>query len=163
MNQDFNKNNNSHKTEKQNRKSKPRYSNFLLLNTDMSTRRDQFEWVESEQSHLARRRLMLKKYPILQTLMKPDSHEIYVGLALVFSQVIMCHLVQDCNWLCISIFAYFISGTLNHCLLNAIHNIGHNIPFGNGKYVAFNRYLGFIANLPIGIPMSISFKRYHIG
>lgn len=128
-----------------------------------TTTRDKFEWVYSDEPHLTRRRLMLKKYPLIKKLMKPDIHERYVGLALVFTQIIMCHLVQDSSWVSIGLLAYFIGGTINHSLTLAVHNIGHNIPFGNGKNVAFNRYFGFIINLPIGLPFSVSFKRYHTG
>lgn len=44
---------------------------------------------------------------------------------------------------------------------SAIHEIAHNLGFGP-KYPMYNRILGMFANLPIGVPFSITFKYYHL-
>ena len=50
---------------------------------------------------------------------------------------------------------YAIGGTANHNLFLAIHEITHNLAF---KGVKKNKILAMIANWPIGIPYSVSFK-----
>lgn len=55
--------------------------------------------------------------------------------------------------------AYSIGGTANHNLFLAIHEITHNLAF---RGVNTNKALAVFANLPIGIPYSAAFKKYHI-
>jgi len=102
-----------------------------------------------------------EKYPQIKQLFTTDSNFIFVVAAMVAMQVVMCYLVKDMSWPTIIFLAYVFGGSINHSLTLAIHDICHNTAFGYHRSL-WNRYFGMFANLPIGVPMSIGFKKYHI-
>ncbi|KAM9014625.1 sphingolipid delta(4)-desaturase/C4-monooxygenase DES2 [Ara ararauna] len=123
--------------------------------------REDFEWVYTEQPHTQRRKEILAKYPEIKTLMGPDPHLKWIVSGMVFLQFLACYLVKDLSWKWIFFWAYAFGGCINHSLTLAIHDISHNVAFGN-KHTKWNRWFAVFANLPIGIPYSASFKKYHI-
>jgi len=77
----------------------------------------------------------------------------------VFLQLWTATLLQNAGWLKILATAYFFGSFLNHNLFLAIHELSHNLAFSTPVY---NRWLGIFANLPIGVPMSVTFQKYHL-
>lgn len=102
-----------------------------------------------------------EKYPQIKQLFTTDNHFTYVVAAMVATQVVMCYLAKDMSWPALIFWAYVFGGSINHSLTLAIHDISHNTAFGY-HHSKWNRYFGMFANLPIGVPMSIGFKKYHI-
>ncbi|KAM9113143.1 sphingolipid delta(4)-desaturase/C4-monooxygenase DES2-like [Pangshura tecta] len=123
--------------------------------------RDDFEWVYTDQPHTERRKEILAKYPEIKKLMGPDPQLKWVVSLMVLTQLVACYLVKDLPWKWVFFWAYAFGGCLNHSMTLAIHDISHNVAFGNKK-TKWNRLFGMFANLPIGVPYATSFKKYHV-
>lgn len=84
----------------------------------------------------------------------------FLQITMVVSiQLATATLLHDASFLKILIVAYFFGSFLNHNLFLAVHELSHNLAFSTPSY---NRWLGILANLPIGVPMSITFQKYHL-
>ena len=87
----------------------------------------------------------------------PEPLTKYLVLAVVFLQIICAYSLRNTPILSWPFFltAYIIGATANQNLFLAIHEISHNLAFKNGSW---NRVFAVVANLPIGIPYSASFR-----
>jgi sphingolipid delta-4 desaturase len=122
-----------------------------------------FHWKKDDEPHAKRRREILEKHPEIKKLMVVDHSFKYVVIAMCLFQMAMCTAIShyDTPWPLLVVLTYIFSGTLNHALLLAIHEISHNLAFGVSKPWS-NKALGILVNLPIGVPMSLSFRKYHL-
>ena len=122
--------------------------------------RTDFEWVYSDQPHTDRRTEILKKYPQVRRLMGQDHTTTILVTLEVIMQLIIAYILRDAPLSSIIIVAYCLGGTINHSLVLSLHEIAHNLAAGQAHpYV--NRLIGIWANIPLGIPASVSFKKYH--
>ncbi|KAF5400671.1 Peptidase M neutral zinc metallopeptidases zinc binding site [Paragonimus heterotremus] len=120
------------------------------------------EWVYDEEPHIKRRQEILTKYPEIKQLMGPDHRVAYYITLEVLFQFFMATMISiyQPHWLIWLILTYAVSGTINHSLGCAIHEVGHNLAFGH-KYGTANRILSLFCNLPMAVPIAISYKKYH--
>ncbi|KAI9460800.1 fatty acid desaturase-domain-containing protein [Boletus coccyginus] len=120
-----------------------------------------FLWLMTEEPHRSRRMAIMKAHPDVVKLMGHEPLTKYVVLAVVSLQLIIATQLQHSHPLSFwfLFLAYAVGGTANHNLFLAIHEITHNLAF---KGIDANKALAVFANLPIGIPYSASFKRYHL-
>lgn len=140
-------------------------------------RRD-FLWTDKEELHKARRKAILKAHPEVRA----DHSHVAGCLAQSVNQVkslqgrelwtVPLVLFVSCTQIYLAyslrktpiisplflLTAYAIGGTFNQNTFLSIHDITHNLVFKSGKA---NRLLAIWANLPIGLPFAMMFKRYH--
>ncbi|KAA0193143.1 Sphingolipid delta-4 desaturase, partial [Fasciolopsis buskii] len=123
---------------------------------------DDDEWLYDEEPHVRRRQEILSKYPEIKELMGPDPRVAYFIAAEVFFQLFMATMVSiyQPGWITWFMLTYFVSGTINHSLGCAVHEVGHNLAFGH-KYGTANRILSLFCNLPMMVPLAVSYKKYH--
>lgn len=124
--------------------------------------RSDYEWVYTDEPHATRRKLILDKYPQIKQLMKVDPWFKWNVVGMVLVQLISFYLLKDVKsiWVLL-VVGYLFGGVINHSLTLAIHEISHNQAFGHSHPMA-NKLFGLFVNLPIGFPISISFKKYHL-
>ncbi|XP_057626480.1 sphingolipid delta(4)-desaturase DES1-like [Chionomys nivalis] len=126
-----------------------------------SVSREDFEWVDTDEPHAQRRLEILAKYPEIKSLMKPDPNLIWIITAMVLTHMASFYLVKDLEWKWVLFWSLVFGSSINHSMTMAIHEISHNFPFGHYRAL-WNRWFGMFANLPFGIPYSVSYKMYHM-
>ena len=118
------------------------------------------EWEYTEEPHVSRRQQILAKYPQVKKLMGSDHRIAYIVAAEVFLQLLVAYFLRNSSFWVLLPVSYIVGASLNHSLGSAIHEIGHNLAFGH-KYPLWNRALGMFANLPMVVPLSVTYKKYH--
>jgi sphingolipid delta-4 desaturase len=118
-----------------------------------------FSFTANKEIHAERRRRILEKYPEIINLYGPDPRSAVLCIITVAVQFLMAYLVKDIPSLpMLLVLTYAISGTLNHSLLLAMHEVTHDLFF---QQRWLNQIFSYIANLPMGVPASSMFKIYH--
>jgi sphingolipid delta-4 desaturase len=105
--------------------------------------------------------MILAKYPQVKKLMGADPKLAPTVFFMVIAQIITAYLLKDASWFSIIVVGYCWGGVINHSMALAIHEISHNLAFGYSRPWA-NRLLGIFGNLPMAIPYSTVFKKYHL-
>lgn len=120
-----------------------------------------FLWSAKDEPHATRRKLIMKAHPEVTKLCGHCPKTKYKVLASVIMQYIIAYNLRNVSFPVLLLFTYFVSGSINHMMTLAIHELAHNLGF-SPKYRSFNRYLAIFGNFSMGIPAAVSFKRYHL-
>lgn len=122
--------------------------------------RTDFFFREEEEPHKLRKAAIMKKYgKEMNKLMFPEWRTKYMVVASVALQIAMSSIVSDWTWGPYLAAIYVVGATVNHSLFLAIHELSHNL---GAKSIEMNKLIGFVANWPIVIAYSVTFKPYHM-
>ncbi|OJJ44743.1 hypothetical protein ASPZODRAFT_71426, partial [Penicilliopsis zonata CBS 506.65] len=122
---------------------------------------DHFFWTYTEEPHRSRRQAIIKAHPEVTKLCGPEPLTKWVVFGVVALQIFCAWALRNTSMLDwrFLLTGYLIGATANQNLFLAIHEISHNLAF---RSPFANRLLAIVANLPIGIPYSASFRPYHL-
>jgi len=99
-----------------------------------------------------RRDQIRAKYPQVKKLFGPCPWLKYQVLAMVSIQVMGAFTLRNASWPTLLLFTYTISGSCNHFLTLAMHELSHNLGF---KGRVANRIYSIFTNFPLGIPAAM--------
>tara|TARA_R110000868_G_scaffold64597_2_gene194065 strand:+ start:38358 stop:39302 length:945 start_codon:yes stop_codon:yes gene_type:complete len=118
-----------------------------------------YTFVEHEQIHKTRARQILKAHPEVRTLLGPNPWTSLLVVLLVSTQLALSFWLVDKPWWLILITAYVVGAFISHGLYVLVHELCHNLVF---KTPWINKILGFVCDIGIGFPSSVSFSKYHM-
>uniref|UniRef100_A0A0G4GEU4 Sphingolipid delta4-desaturase N-terminal domain-containing protein n=1 Tax=Chromera velia CCMP2878 TaxID=1169474 RepID=A0A0G4GEU4_9ALVE len=127
---------------------------------EATSRSEGFAWTTERQFHDFRRRKILEKYPQIKSLMRPDAGFFpfcALSMCTIWATMVVIS-VLDLSWTTTVVLAYTVSGTLNHSLQLAVHELSHYLWFPSKLA---NDALAVATNLCSGWPAALPFKRYH--
>ncbi|KAG7136648.1 hypothetical protein HYQ45_005808 [Verticillium longisporum] len=120
-----------------------------------------FFWTYTEEPHRTRRLAIIKAHPEVTNLCGPEPLTKYVVAGVVSLQIFLAYTLRNTSFFDWKFWAvgYIFGATANQNLFLAIHEISHNLAF---RSPLANRLIAIVANLPIGVPYSASFRPYHL-
>ena len=119
---------------------------------------NQFSWSSHSEPHLLRRRQILTAHPEIRELFGVEPLTFPLVVLLFLTQLTAAYLLRAACWPLLLLCTYALSGTLNHSLQLAVHELTHNLCFTSATA---NRCAAICANLSTGIPSAVSFQKYH--
>ena len=118
-----------------------------------------FVWSDNAEPHKQRTKEIIKQHPEIRSLIGRNPYTFLIILFCVSLQILLAYFLRDQSWWLIFGAAYLIGAFACHTLFVCIHECAHNLVF---KKSSLNIIAGIIANLPMVLPSSVSFKKYHI-
>ena len=118
-----------------------------------------FEFSASREPHRDRTQAILVEHPEMRELIGKNPFSILIILTAVVGQVFLAWALSTTSWWGIFLVAYFIGAFADHALFVMIHECAHNLIF---RSRLANLLSGIFANLPMALPSSVSFQRYHL-
>lgn len=125
----------------------------------MSAKVKDFNYSDKPEPHKERTKIILKEFPEIRKLITKNPYSFLILLFVLVLQITMAVIVSGQVWWSALLFAYIIGAFANHTMFVLIHECAHNLIF---KKPYMNKIAGILADLPIVVPSSISFRSYHL-
>jgi len=127
----------------------------------------EFTVVQTHEPHRARRARILREQPELRRLFGHDARTAAVTVAVVVAHLAIAVALQfatagqsvSARLLWAAGAALAVGAILSHWLAMSIHEATHNLA---ARTVDQNVALSFFANVPMVLPVAMSFRRYHL-
>lgn len=120
---------------------------------------DHFQHSTAVEPHRARTRQLLKDHPEIRNLIGINPMTFWITVAIVAAQIGLAFFVRDRAWWVVFAMAYGVGAFANHALFVMIHECAHRLVF---KKAIPNLLTGILANFPLFVPASVSFRKYHL-
>jgi sphingolipid delta-4 desaturase len=117
-----------------------------------------FTLTPTPEPHAERRRALLAAHPELKALFGHDSRTALVTPLLVAAQLLLAAAAGAHAWAVLPL-AWLAGAPLTHWLAMAIHEAAHLLAARTRRG---NTALALFANLPLVLPLAVSFGRYHL-
>ena len=118
-----------------------------------------FEFSRAREPHRDRTQAILREHPDLRGLIGKNPGSFLIIAGIVSGQFALAWALSDAPWWSVPIVAYLVGAFADHALFVMIHECAHNLIFRNRLA---NLLSGMLANLPMTLPSSVSFQRYHL-
>jgi sphingolipid delta-4 desaturase len=118
-----------------------------------------FTWSEDCEPHKQRTKEIISEHPEIRNLIGRNPYTFLIILFCVFIQIALAYYIRDKSWWLVVGAAYVIGAFACHTLFVCMHECAHNLVF---KKRYLNTIAGIIANLPMVLPSSVSFQKYHL-
>jgi sphingolipid delta-4 desaturase len=125
----------------------------------MSSAPTDFAHSTAPEPHRARTKELLKCHPEIRALIGPNPVTFWWTVGIVAFQFGMARLASGLPWWGVAALAYGVGAFANHALFVMIHDCTHRLVF---KRKVPNMLTELIANLPLFLPGSVSFHKYHL-
>jgi len=118
-----------------------------------------FTYSAEPEPHRERGRRLFRDHPEARALTGPNPKSLLLILLVVGLQTGIAFLLRGQPWWAALVVAYVVGAFANHALFVLIHECSHNLVF---RSTGANIVAGIVADLPNLLPISVSFRTYHI-
>ena len=118
-----------------------------------------FEESPGREPHRGRTQAILREHPQIRELIGKNPYSFLLIASIVGLQVGLAAALSGSPWWLVLLVAYLVGAFADHGLFVMIHECAHNLIF---RSRLANMLSGMLANLPMVLPSSVSFQRYHL-